>query len=1413
MNANMISIFNSAAESWLAWMWPMSWQLCILVPAVAALTWLLRHRSARLRYALWLLVPLRLIVPPTLAFATGWGWWLLPASIGESANSTVIVANDSSLPVAASAPAQDHVLIPAKDLEFDSYWPDARSGNSPSADLFERYTQPRQAPPVASSTPTAAPATDKTSLRQTIPVSFAIELSWQVWLMCGWISGVVVMACRFLIGACRARGIIGDSRPWLDSYTASPNDAALQRLIEKCHARVAITRAVAIRQSERADVPMLIGVRRPVIVLPPGTEERLSLEELEAVLIHELEHVVRRDTLVNLAQGVLQMAYFFHPLVWLSNRTINRLREDACDEATVATLEGRRREYGEGIVKVAEMATGRLPHMAVGIAESSGQVKRRLSRILDPRLRFGRRLSWPGLITLIAAAAILLPTAARTSGPVLVETRKALDAQVPNDVVAFAENDEREQKTATKKANDAFIKVHGTILETDDSPAADVTVSAKWYYQGDHKRGEVITDNKGRFELEVPRQRVGGLLIRADAGKGEDQAAIKLPWDPHEVDQLMETGLRLQLQPARRVELHVLDNDRKPVPHAHAGVMAEYDHLEIGTTDAAGHVELLVPEDLKIGFVYAYADDFGFDYRAYVLSREQIPDKTAKAPEFPEGPIELTLEGARPLEVHVVDRNDRPIEGIRVYPWYFEKSDQATINLSSLGEEIETPTDENGVAIIRWIPIWQGRYPVWSNHSDYVHQQFLYDANEGENILSMRLDRLSTLSGRVTYPDGKPAEGIVIDVDGAGRQFNGFRAATTTDEEGRYQLKVSPDMLYLVVAHNDQWAAAPHTGFAIYHGQDRHDLDFRLRPATRLFGRVTIGKDNKPIGGQDILLRQFGAGMNEVTGIEFPKPEQNPQHNDLNIRKPQTSHWPTTDEHGYFEAAVGPGKYVMSGPEQGPTYYFEITDETEREFNFHISRPESGQLTGIVVAGDPAQPVADAKISLVYMSRGQSMSRDPNGDIFDKTDQLGRFSFERRLKECTILAQSEDGSLAGIVTIGPDDESVTVPIRPIAKAKGRLIDGTTGKPLAGHDVAFETNMIFLTDYARLSGFGGRVVTDNEGRFELAPLVVGQSYRLGASEFKPISATTKSNTIRSHVRQITPETSGDIDLGDLKFRGIDETPPAVRAKQIFSRPEPLSDRYHAATKYASLTDRLVPLVFGKPTAELTQQFVSLALNLGYTVWVNTDGDKRLEADELAQKLGVTLSDSRADLFLVLIDGNGKAVESADIPSISVDDQLNPDKITAFLAKQEIKKDAQKLLDDALLRAKAENKRVLVQDCVSGKGYGQSVFLDQTRKLWEKDFVWVRLIRGWENQDTVMNIIRPQLPDNSTPWLGVLDADGKLLVSSYDFWDFNIEIGGSTIQQSKSQFRYMLEKSAIRMTPDDIDALVDALGDDD
>ena len=67
----MIEHVNSMAANWWDWMWPMFWQVGLLISIIAAADLLLRKKAwPQLRYALWLLVLVKLVLPPGLSLST-----------------------------------------------------------------------------------------------------------------------------------------------------------------------------------------------------------------------------------------------------------------------------------------------------------------------------------------------------------------------------------------------------------------------------------------------------------------------------------------------------------------------------------------------------------------------------------------------------------------------------------------------------------------------------------------------------------------------------------------------------------------------------------------------------------------------------------------------------------------------------------------------------------------------------------------------------------------------------------------------------------------------------------------------------------------------------------------------------------------------------------------------------------------------------------------------------------------------------------------------------------------------------------------------------------------------------------------------------------------------------------------------
>jgi len=112
---------------------------------------------------------------------------------------------------------------------------------------------------------------------------------------------------------------------------------------------------VRLRLTDQLVSPSLCGVLRPVILIPSSLATELSQPQLRAALLHELIHLRRADVLVSFFQSLLQIVYWWHPLVWLANARIRGLREEAVDDAVVLALHEDAEAYPTALLEVAKV--------------------------------------------------------------------------------------------------------------------------------------------------------------------------------------------------------------------------------------------------------------------------------------------------------------------------------------------------------------------------------------------------------------------------------------------------------------------------------------------------------------------------------------------------------------------------------------------------------------------------------------------------------------------------------------------------------------------------------------------------------------------------------------------------------------------------------------------------------------------------------------------------------------------------------------------------------------------------------------------------------------------------------------------------------------------------------------------------
>jgi bla regulator protein blaR1 len=152
--------------------------------------------------------------------------------------------------------------------------------------------------------------------------------------------------------------------------------------------------------------PGVFGIRRPILFWPAGISDRLSDSQLESILAHEVNHVLRRDNLAAALHMLVEAAFWFHPLVWWIGARLVEERENACDQAVLG-LQSQPHTYAEGILKVCEYCV-ETPLLCVS-GVSGADLKKRIQAIVAHRV--ARELGWPQRLLLAVAAigAIAVP--------------------------------------------------------------------------------------------------------------------------------------------------------------------------------------------------------------------------------------------------------------------------------------------------------------------------------------------------------------------------------------------------------------------------------------------------------------------------------------------------------------------------------------------------------------------------------------------------------------------------------------------------------------------------------------------------------------------------------------------------------------------------------------------------------------------------------------------------------------------------------------------------------------------------------------------------------------------------------------------------------------------------------------------
>lgn len=227
-------------------------------------------------------------------------------------------------------------------------------------------------------------------------------------------------------------------------------DAALLAKLNALRSRLGIARLVSLRLTLKNISPCTIGMFKPIIFLPIACLTRLSSDEVEALLAHELAHIRRWDFLSAWLQQLVKTLFYYHPAMHYLLRQTEQECEHACDD-WVASATPHARPLASALLRLTLANESAAP--ALNATGPVGCLRRRVERLTGIRratnASSGRLLPSIALLVCVALAFGTLPLSSGTevaaslrlslSRPELVELKREVCDQLSADDIYWTQ--------------------------------------------------------------------------------------------------------------------------------------------------------------------------------------------------------------------------------------------------------------------------------------------------------------------------------------------------------------------------------------------------------------------------------------------------------------------------------------------------------------------------------------------------------------------------------------------------------------------------------------------------------------------------------------------------------------------------------------------------------------------------------------------------------------------------------------------------------------------------------------------------------------------------------------------------------------------------------------------------------------
>ena len=198
------------------------------------------------------------------------------------------------------------------------------------------------------------------------------------WIVLVWFLGVVILSTHLGVDMLMLQRL-------RSSFTRRAPEP-IAHTVRRLRGRLGLSQGVEVKLSRVADVPLVLGYLKPLILVPTSALSGLTPEQLELILAHELAHIKRRDPFVNLLQRVAETLLFFNPAVWWISNQVRQEREYCCDVMAMATCNSSAYAYAQTLNRLSQLRIQAQiqsqPSNPLGLAANGGSLLKRILTLM-----------------------------------------------------------------------------------------------------------------------------------------------------------------------------------------------------------------------------------------------------------------------------------------------------------------------------------------------------------------------------------------------------------------------------------------------------------------------------------------------------------------------------------------------------------------------------------------------------------------------------------------------------------------------------------------------------------------------------------------------------------------------------------------------------------------------------------------------------------------------------------------------------------------------------------------------------------------------------------------------------------------------------------------------------------------------